>query len=76
MQGGFLLLTAKQSPSRNQIQVRKLWEKAVKYFIAFCAAANAGEKESFDLILNLKYSIHTVQFRCPPHYPSFSWRAL
>jgi hypothetical protein len=28
--------------------------KAIKYKFAFCAVGDAGEKETFDLILNLK----------------------
>jgi len=39
--------------------------KAIKYNFAFCAAADAEEKETFDSILNLKYFIQTVKFRWP-----------
>jgi hypothetical protein len=53
--------------------------KAIKYNFAFCAAADADEKETFDSILNLKYFIQAVKFRWPiqkllwpPNFPSFS----
>jgi len=60
-------LTAKESPSRKQIQACKLWEKAIKYLIAFCVATDVGGKETYDVILNMKYSIHAVKFRWPPY---------
>jgi hypothetical protein len=36
--------------------------KAIKYNFAFCAVRDAGEKGTFDSILNLKYFIQTVKF--------------
>jgi len=53
--------------------------KRVKYNFAFCAAEDAGEEINFDSVLNLKYFIQTLKFRCrtqtflcPPNFPSFS----
>jgi hypothetical protein len=53
--------------------------KTVKYNFAFCAAGDAGEEINFDSVLNLKYFIQTLKFRCrtqtflwPPDFPLFS----
>lgn len=50
--------------------------KAVKYNFALCAA---GEKGTFDSVLNFKYFINAVKFSwpihkllSPPYFPSFS----
>lgn len=50
----------------------------------FCAAGDAGEKGTFDIVLNSKHLIHAVKLRWPtqkllqaPNFPSFScgpWR--
>jgi hypothetical protein len=37
--------------------------KTIKYNFAFCAAGDAGEKRTFDSMLNLKYVIQAVKFR-------------
>jgi hypothetical protein len=34
--------------------------KAIKYTFAFCAEGAAGEKETFDQILNLEYFISFI----------------
>jgi hypothetical protein len=53
--------------------------KTLKYTFAFCAAGDAGEKETFVPILNFKYFIQAVKFRWssqkllwPPSFPSIS----
>jgi hypothetical protein len=37
--------------------------KAIKYSFVFCAAGDAGEKGTFDSILNLEYFIQAVKFQ-------------
>jgi hypothetical protein len=39
-----------------------MWGKVIKYNFAFCAVGDAGEKGTFDSILNLKYFTQAVKF--------------
>jgi hypothetical protein len=45
--------------------------KAMKYNFAFCAVGDAGEKGTFDSVLNLKYFMHEVKFWWPTQ--KFLW---
>jgi hypothetical protein len=54
-QGCYVLLTANKSPEYNEIPPDKMCGKAVQYNLDFCGASDAGEKRTFELILNLKY---------------------
>jgi hypothetical protein len=74
-QGGYVLLTKKIShPTETRFnQIR--CGKAIKYNFAFCVVGDAGEKRTFNAILNLKCFIHAVKFRwptqkllCPPKF--------
>jgi hypothetical protein len=35
--------------------------KAIKYNLAVCVVGDAGEKGTFDSVVNLKYFIHAVK---------------
>ena len=67
-QGGYVILTAIKSPSWNQIRPDKMWEK---HYFAFSTVRYAGERGTFNSILNLRYFIQAAKFRWPT--PKFMW---
>jgi len=50
--------------------------KAIKCNLAFCAVWDAGEKGTFDSVVNLKYFIHAVKLLWSTNFPSFSCGTL
>jgi hypothetical protein len=48
----YILLTRNTSPKLNQIQPDKMGGEATKYNSAFCVEGDAGEKGTFDSVLN------------------------